>query len=326
MPIVVGVRFDKANKVYFFDPSGFEELRAGDYVIVDTARGRELGVVVGPPHPVPDNAVVGRLKPIVRRAEPWDLIQAEKFAGEEAGALEACKTLVKQSDLPMKVVRAEYSFDGSRLMFYFTSEKRVDFRNLVRDLARQFHTRIELRQIGVRDEAKLIGDLGRCGRPLCCGSWLSEFIPVSIKMAKQQDLPLNPTEISGICGRLLCCLSFENDFYNEVKQRLPKLGRTVTTREGRGRVISYDVFKETVRVLLENEATVELALTDLLDRGDRPAPPPPPPPAAPPSAEAPAPNRKRRKKKKGAAAARQGGPAAPNSPTSSRDADADSSD
>jgi len=314
MPKVVGVRFDKANKVYFFDPSGFEELQAGDHVVVDTARGRELGTVASAPHEVSNAEVVGKLKPVVRRAESWDLIQAETFAGKEAEALEAGRTLVRQASLPMKVVRAEYSFDGSRLTFYFTSDKRVDFRNLVRDLAKTFHTRIELRQIGVRDEAKLMGGVGRCGRPLCCGSWLCEFMPVSIKMAKQQDLPLNPTEISGICGRLLCCLSYENDFYSEVKQRLPKLGRTVTTAQGKGRVISYDVFKETLRVELESEVIIEINASELLDRGERPAPPAAPTPqqiAAPAGHhEGQSPSRKRRKKKRSQQPPSEGGAAA----------------
>jgi cell fate regulator YaaT (PSP1 superfamily) len=302
MPKVISVRLGEANKLYYFDPAGFDDLQAGDRVIVDTARGRELGEVAGLPHEVPDNQIVGKLKPVLRRAEPWDLIQAENFKAKEKEALATCKSMVARAGLPMKLVRAEYSFDGTRLTFYFTSEKRVDFRSLVRDLAKTFHTRIELRQIGVRDEAKLIGGLGRCGRPLCCGTWLREFIPVSIKMAKQQDLPLNPTEISGVCSRLLCCLAYENDFYCEVKGRLPKVGRIVMTKEGRGRVLSHDPFKETVRVELENEVIIEVPAEELLDHGERPQPAPMP---QPPAAERPAgegSGRRKRKKKKNAAA------------------------
>jgi cell fate regulator YaaT (PSP1 superfamily) len=265
MPKVVGVRFGPATKIYSFDPGEFEDLQAGDYVIVETVRGRELGRVVQPPHEVPEGEIVGKLKPVVRKAEPWDLLLAESFAAKEKEALEICKAKVAEHQLPMKLVRAEYNFDGSHLTFYFTAEHRVDFRALVRDLAKTFKTRIELRQIGVRDEAKLMGGLGPCGRPLCCSTWLCEFAPTSIKMAKQQDLPLNPSEISGICGRLLCCLSYEHNFYAEVKARLPKVGSTITTPEGPGKVISHNVLAGTVRVQLPSEAIIEFRPEGLED-------------------------------------------------------------
>lgn len=265
MPKVVGVRFGPATKIYSFDPGEFDDLQAGDYVIVETVRGRELGRVVQPPHEVPEGEIVGKLKPVVRKAEPWDLLLAESFAAKEKEALEICKAKVAEHQLPMKLVRAEYNFDGSHLTFYFTAEHRVDFRALVRDLAKTFKTRIELRQIGVRDEAKLMGGLGPCGRPLCCSTWLCEFAPTSIKMAKQQDLPLNPSEISGICGRLLCCLSYEHNFYAEVKARLPKVGSTITTPEGPGKVISHNVLAGTVRVQLPSEAIIEFRPEGLED-------------------------------------------------------------
>ena len=258
MPRVVGVRFGQATKIYYFDPEGFDDLAAGDYVIVDTARGRELGKIAAAPHLVPDHEIVGKLKSVLRRATPWDMVQAESFHQKEKEALDICKAKVAEQNLSMKLVRAEYSFDGSRLTFYFTAEKRVDFRVLVRELAKTFKTRIELRQIGVRDEAKLIGGMGHCGRPLCCHSWLCDFNPVSIKMAKQQDLPLNPMEISGICGRLLCCLSYENDFYAETKRRLPKVGKMIDTPQGKGKVVSLNIFTERMRVELENEVLTEM--------------------------------------------------------------------
>jgi len=279
MPRVVGVRFAPATKQYYFDPAGLEDLSPGDRVIVETARGTEMGVVVSPPHDIPESEVVGKLKPVLRRAQPWDLVRAEAFSSKEKEALSICKSMVAEHKLPMKLVRAEYNFDGSRLTFYFTSEKRVDFRALVRDLAKVFKTRIELRQIGVRDEAKLMGGLGCCGRLLCCETWLCEFNPVSIKMAKHQDLSLNPAEISGICGRLLCCLSYEDDFYCEVIQKLPKIGRVVTTKEGKGKVIGHNVFSEKVKIELESGAIIEAGLDEILDGVEKaqviasPAPP-----------------------------------------------------
>lgn len=263
MPEVVGIRFRGAGKVYYFDPTGFEDLKVGTYVVVDTARGEDVGQVVIAPRQVADDEVVGQLKGILRRAEPWDLLQMQQVRDREEQALEKCRQKIAEHDLPMKVIKAEYSFDGSRLVFYFTAEKRVDFRKLVRELAKTFRSRIELKQVGVRDEAKMIGDLGRCGRPLCCASFLCEFNPVSIKMAKQQDLPLSPMEISGLCGRLLCCLAYENDYYVEVKARLPKVGDVVVTPLGSGKVTGINVLKETLSVELDSEATIEIAAKEL---------------------------------------------------------------
>jgi cell fate regulator YaaT (PSP1 superfamily) len=263
MPKIVGIRFKPVSKIYYFDPAGFEELEVGDYVIVETTRGREAGEVAIAPKEVPENEVVSQLKGIVRRAEPWDLVQMEHYRHLEPETLEVCREKVAEYGLPMRVVKAEYNFDGSYLAFYFVAEKRIDFRDLVRDLAKTFKTKIELRQIGVRDEVKLMGGLGRCGRPLCCISFLSEFNPVSIKMAKQQDLPLSPMEISGLCGRLLCCLTYENEYYTEVKRRLPRVGERVVTPYGAGKVTGINVLKETVSVELESEVTVEVPAKDI---------------------------------------------------------------
>ena len=262
MPEVVGVRFRQAGKIYYFDPTGFQ-LKVGTYVIVDTARGEDVGQVVVAPKQVADGEVVGQLKGILRPAEPWDLLQMQHFRDREEEALEKCRQKVAEHGLPMKMIKAEYNFDGSRLVFYFTAEKRVDFRKLVRDLAKTFRSRIELKQVGVRDEAKMMGDLGCCGRPLCCTYFLCEFDPVSIKMAKQQDLPLTPTEISGLCGRLLCCLAYENDLYLEVKKKMPKVGTQVDTPQGKGRVKAYSVLTESVTVVLQNEMSVQLELDEI---------------------------------------------------------------
>lgn len=277
MPTVVGVRFRPATKVYHFDPGDLTDLKEGDYVVVETTHGCEMGQVVFAPREIPGEEVVGQLKKVLRRATAWDAAQAAYYRAREDKALERCQEKVKEHNLPMKLIGAEYSFDGSRLVFYFTAEKRVDFRALVRDLARTFKTRIELRQIGVRDEAKLLGGIGLCGRELCCRTWLSEFNPVSIRMAKQQDMPLNPADISGLCGRLLCCLAYENDVYAEIKARLPKLKATVMTPHGPGKVVSINALRETVSVQLESEAIVELSMAELQDVKKTP----PEPPAAP---------------------------------------------
>jgi cell fate regulator YaaT (PSP1 superfamily) len=263
MPKIVGIRFKPVSKIYYFDPAGFEDLEVGDYVIVETTRGREVGEVAIAPKEVPEDEVVNQLKGIVRRAEPWDLVQMEHYRRLEPKTLEVCREKVAEYGLPMRVVKAEYNFDGSHLVFYFVAEKRIDFRDLVRDLANTLKTKIELRQIGVRDEVKLMGGLGRCGRPLCCISFLSEFNPVSIKMAKQQDLPLSPMEISGLCGRLLCCLTYENEYYTEVRSNLPQVGEKVTTPYGSGKVTGINVLKETVSVELESEVTVEVPAQDI---------------------------------------------------------------
>lgn len=274
MPLVIGVRFNPTTKVYYFDPSGFEDLRVGEYVVVETAKGEEAGKVVIGPHQVPVQEVVGRLKGVKRRASALDLMQISYYKYRERDALERCQEKIREHNMPMKAVRAEYNYDGSRLVLFFTAEKRVDFRKLVQDLARSFRARIELRQIGVRDEAKLMGGMGRCGRALCCTSWLTEFHPVSIKMAKQQDLPLSPMEISGICGRLLCCLAYENEQYAEVKGKLPKKGTVIETPHGRGKVVQINVVKETVQVELESQVTVEVSHAELTKPAQPPSQPP----------------------------------------------------
>ncbi len=263
MPLVTGIRFGPAAKVYYFDPSGFEDLTTGEYVVVETARGEEVGKVVIPPRHISEQEVVGRLKGILRRATAIDLTQMAYYRCKEQEALDRCREKVQEHGLPMKVIRAEYNYDGSRLVFFFSAEKRVDFRQLVQDLAHSFRARIELRQIGVRDEAKLMGGIGRCGLTLCCSTWLSDFDPVSIKMAKQQDLPLSPMEISGLCGRLLCCLAYESDYYAEMRNRLPKRNEVIDTPHGRGRVVEVNVVKETVQVELESEVVIEVAHQEL---------------------------------------------------------------
>jgi len=263
MPLVVGVRFKPATKIYYFDPAGLQDLRASDYVVVETTRARELGTVAIPPKEVTQEEIVGQLRPVIRKATPLDLTEAQYYASQEEQVLQKCREKAVECGLPIKVIRAEYNFDGSYLVFFFTSEQRVDFRALVRDLARIFHTRIELRQIGVRDEAKLISGLGPCGRPLCCASHLSEFIPVSIKMAKLQNLPLSPMEISGACGRLLCCLTYENAYYQEALEKVPKTGEIVNTADGVGKVTGYNVLKETIQVELDSGIIIEVPLAQI---------------------------------------------------------------
>ena len=273
MPLVIGVRFNPATKVYYFDPSGFEDLVVGDYVIVETTRGEEAGKVVIAPRQVSDLEIVGRLKEVKRRASALDLTQIIHYRHREQEARARCQEKVREHNLPMKVVRAEYNYDGSRLVFFFTADKRVDFRKLVQDLARSFKARIELRQIGVRDEAKLMGGIGRCGQTLCCTTWLTEFSPVSIKMAKQQDLPLSPMEISGVCGRLLCCLSYEDESYMRAKEQMPKPGAIIDTPHGRGKVVQVNVVKESVQVELESQVMVEVSQQELLDLAQPPSVP-----------------------------------------------------
>jgi cell fate regulator YaaT (PSP1 superfamily) len=263
MPLVIGVRFNPATKVYYFDPSGLEDLMVGEEVVVETARGEEIGKVIIAPHQVSDKEIVGRLKGVRRRASALDLTEMAYYRYKERDALERCREKALEHNLPMKIVRAEYNYDGRRLTFFFAAEKRVDFRKLVQDLARSFKARIELRQIGVRDEAKLMGGIGKCGLSLCCSTWLTEFDPVSIKMAKQQDLPLSPMEISGVCGRLLCCLAYEREYYAEAKRRFPRRGDVIETPQGRGRVVQVNVIKETLQVELENQITVEISTEEL---------------------------------------------------------------
>ena len=262
MAEIVGIRFQRAGKIYYFDPAGIN-LEVNDHVVVKTARGLELGQVVIAPKQVLASEVTEPLKPVVRKAEPEDVGRAQEFAAKEREALVECGKLITKLNLPMKLISTEYNLDGSRLTFFFSAEERVDFRELVRELTNRFKTRVELRQLGPRDEAKLVGGFGRCGRPICCMSFLSEFAPVSIKMAKEQDLPLNPMKISGICGRLLCCLVYETELYRAMKERLPKTGQRVSTPMGVAKVVGANPLKETVLVELESEATVELPLSQV---------------------------------------------------------------
>jgi cell fate regulator YaaT (PSP1 superfamily) len=262
MAEIVGVRFRRAGKIYNFDASGIE-LKVGDYVVVETARGLELARVTIAPKEVPDEEVGKGLKVVERKADAEDIEQARELEAKEAEALAECNKLVAKLRLPMKMLGAEYSLDGSRLTFFFSAEERVDFRELVRRLNSRFKKKVELRQLGPRDEAKLIGGFGRCGRPLCCVNFLSELSPVSIKMAKEQDLPLNPMKISGICGRLLCCLAYESEQYHDMKGKLPKEGQRVQTPMGAAVVVGGNPLKETVLVELESQARVELPLSKI---------------------------------------------------------------
>lgn len=264
MPIVVGIQFNPVTKVYHFDAKQHLDLASGEFVIVETAKGAEIAQVVDAPHTIDDRDVVGEMKSVVRRASAWDLVQQDIWKRKEQEALAICRSKAREHDLDIKIVRCDYNYTGGRLLVYFSSENRVDFRLLVRELARIFRTRIEMRQIGVRDEAKLLDGVGKCGRQLCCTSWLREFTPVSIRMAKNQQLPLNPEEISGVCGRLLCCLSYEDEVYKEQNRKMPKLGAEVITPQGAGRVRHLHPLKETVTVLLESNAIAEFTIGELI--------------------------------------------------------------
>ena len=254
MPQVVGVRFKPVTKVYFFDPVQATDLLFDDRVIVETTRGTEMGTVAQAPHQVPADEIKGKLKQVIRKATPIDLIQAEKYKAQSPEALTKCQELASELKLPIKVLEADYSFDGSRLVFSFVSEQRIDFRELVKELARSLHTRIEMKQIGARDETKIVDGYGRCGRQLCCSSWLTDFHSVSIRMAKRQSLPLAPSEISGVCGRLLCCLAYEDDYYAEMIEQLPRINSRVKTKQGAfARVHGLNVLKENVLLEIEPE-------------------------------------------------------------------------
>jgi len=262
MAEIVGIRFKKTGRVYYFDPAGID-LEVNDYVVVQTTRGLELGYVVIAPEQVLVNEITTPLKPVVRKAEPEDISHARELEEKEEEALIECGKLISKLNLSMKLLSAEYNLEGSRLTFYFSAEERVDFRELVRELTSCFKLRVELRQLGPRDEAKLVGGFGRCGRPLCCMSFLSGFTPVSIKMAKEQNLPLNPMKISGVCGRLLCCLVYESEQYRAMKEKLPKDGQRVSTAMGVATVAGSNPLKETVLVELESQVTVELPLSEI---------------------------------------------------------------
>ena len=255
---VIGVRFRTAGKIYYFDPLNFQ-VKRGDHVIVETARGVEYGTVVGSPREVADDKVVQPLKPVLRVATERDDEQEAGNKAKEKEAFKICQEKIRKHGLEMKLIDAEYTFDNNKVLFYFTADGRVDFRELVKDLAGVFKTRIELRQIGVRDETKILGGIGICGRVLCCHSHLSEFIPVSIKMAKEQNLSLNPGKISGVCGRLMCCLKHEEETYEELNRRLPNTGDYVTTDDGlKGEVSSVNVLRQLVKVLVEVNDEKEL--------------------------------------------------------------------
>ncbi|MBE5790870.1 MAG: stage 0 sporulation protein [Clostridiales bacterium] len=247
MATVIGVRFKKAGKVYYFSP-GEVWPAPGEFVIVETTRGIELGEVVTGAREVSDEALVAPLKNVIRKATDADLAVQEKNEAREKEAFVICNQKIAEHKLEMKLVNVEYTFDDSKIIFYFTANGRVDFRDLVKDLAGIFHMRIELRQIGVRDEAKMLGGLGACGRQICCGAFLGDFQPVSIKMAKEQNLSLNPTKISGQCGRLMCCLKYEQDYYEETLKKLPRVGKDIMTPDGVGVVTEINVLRERVKV------------------------------------------------------------------------------
>ncbi len=258
MTKVVGVRFRPAGKIYYFDPVNFP-LETGSHIIVETARGIEFGTVMIPPRDVDNSMVVSPLKPVLRVATEEDEKTELRNKEKETDAFKICMEKIQKHKLQMKLVDAEYSFDNNKLLFYFTADGRIDFRELVKDLASVFRTRIELRQIGVRDETKILGGIGICGRPLCCHTYLPEFAPVSIKMAKEQNLSLNPTKISGVCGRLMCCLKNEEDTYEYLNSRLPDVGDTVTTKDNlKGEVQSVNVLRQLVKVVVQVEDEKEI--------------------------------------------------------------------
>ena len=249
MSNVIGVKFKTGGRVYFFDPVELE-IHTGDGVIVETARGEEFGDVVSGPMEVKEEKIVAPLKPVLRVATEEDWRLRRQFAAKESEAYAICLEKIQAHKLDMKLVDVEYTYNGSKVVFYFTADERVDFRELVKDLAAVFKMRIELRQIGVRDEAKMMGGIGSCGRALCCHSWLSDFEPVSIKMAKVQNLSLNPAKISGICGRLMCCLKYENDIYMELRRGIPDIGEKIKTPDGMARVVETNVLENKIRVRL----------------------------------------------------------------------------
>ena len=249
---VVDIQFRPGQKVYFFDPNSVT-YSAGDHVIIDTARGAEYGICTGGNHTIPAKDVVAPLRPVLRLATAQDEKTVQENRAKEKKAFDICMQKIAEHGLDMQMVSAEVAFDGSKILFYFTADERVDFRELVKNLASIFHTRIELRQIGVRDKAKMVGGLGICGRPFCCASFLDDFQPVSIKMAKTQNLSLNPTKISGTCGRLMCCLKYEQEAYEDLIRTSPKMDSFVDTPEGRGTVVEIDLLRQRVKVRMEEE-------------------------------------------------------------------------
>ncbi|WP_163539391.1 stage 0 sporulation family protein [Gracilibacillus sp. YIM 98692] len=264
---VIGVRFKKAGKIYYFDPDNLD-IEKDEYVIVETVRGIEFGKVVVAKKQVDEEDVVLPLKKVIRVANEKDkliVVENKEIADE---AYQTCQVKIKEHKLDMNLVDVEYTFDRNKVIFYFTADGRVDFRNLVKDLASVFKTRIELRQIGVRDEAKLLGGIGPCGRMLCCSTFLGDFEPVSIKMAKDQNLSLNPSKISGLCGRLMCCLKYENDDYETAKRELPDLGEEIKTGYGQGKVVGLNILERLIQVEIpEKERVIEYTLDELMEEG-----------------------------------------------------------
>ncbi len=280
MQTVVGVRFKRAGKIYYFDPRNLY-VKTDDGIIVETARGVEYGKIVLGPRKIKKEELAAPLKPIIRLATVEDMIQVGKNKEREEKAFDICKEKIAKHGLPMKLINVEYTFDMNKIVFFFTADGRVDFRALVRDLASVFRTRIELRQVGVRDEAKELGGIGHCGRPLCCSSFLTEFSSVSIRMAKNQGLSLNPEKVSGVCGRLMCCLRYENDSYKkggdlckdcdlvrkkQQRNKPPRVGKDVMTPQGEGKVLSVNTNKRTVTIQFENQQRTELAWTDVEEK------------------------------------------------------------
>ncbi len=266
---VIGVRFKKAGKIYYFDPLDYE-LNIDDYVIVETARGVEYGKVAISLQEVDENDVVLPLKKIIRPAEDNDIDKVEENNVEAQKAFSVGIEKIAEHQLDMKLVDVEYTFDKNKIIFYFTAEGRVDFRNLVKDLAAIFRTRIELRQIGVRDEAKMLGGIGPCGRMLCCSTFLGDFEPVSIKMAKDQNLSLNPSKISGLCGRLMCCLKYENDEYEDAKKQMPDIGTRIDVPEGQGKVVGLNLLERVLQVsLFDSEQVLEYTLDEIMDPNNK---------------------------------------------------------
>ena len=262
---VIGVRFKKAGKIYYFSPADLK-IEKGNYVIVETARGIEFGECVVGIKEIKEEEIVSPLKNVIRIADEKDINKHKENKDKEEKALDICLKKIQEHKLDMKLIDVEYTFDNNKVIFYFTADGRVDFRELVKDLATIFKTRIELRQIGVRDEAKMIGGLGPCGRPMCCSTFLGDFASVSIKMAKEQNLSLNPTKISGICGRLMCCLNYEQSTYEDIRKRIPKVGAIVKTENGTGPVVGNSIVKELVKVKLkkgDEEVVEEFKITDI---------------------------------------------------------------